>query len=93
MLHGFLVRYLTDVSLVSGQDMISGEDAECQTEPTNRLKLLDQTLIRLKNLEGEIKTGPRSDLDTVVGFFEDLAKTCEGLMVSDGMDATQPRNN
>ncbi|MCI4386378.1 hypothetical protein PGIGA_G00061630 [Pangasianodon gigas] len=92
-LHGFLVHYLTDVSLVSGRDIIGGEDAGCQTEPTDRLKLLDQTLIRLKELEGNIKTGSRSDLDMVIGFVEDVMKTCEGLKVSDGMDTTQTRNN
>ncbi|XP_026794169.3 HEAT repeat-containing protein 6 [Pangasianodon hypophthalmus] len=92
-LHGFLVHYLTDVSLVSGRDTIGGEDPGCQTEPTDRLKLLDQTLIRLKELEGNIKTGSRSDLDMVIGFVEDVMKTCEGLKVSDGMDTPQTRNN
>lgn len=89
-LHGFLVHYLTDVSLFSAHDIIGGEDTECQTEPTDRLKLLDQTLIRLKELEGDInKTGSRSDLDTVIGFLEEVMKTCKGLKVSDGMDTTR----
>lgn len=81
-LRGFLVHYLTD---------IAGEgDAGCQKD---RLKLLDQTLIRLKELEGEIKTGSRSDLDTVIGFFEDVAKTCEGSGAADAMDTAQTRND
>lgn len=90
---GFLVDYLAGVSVVTGRDLVGGEDAGCQTEPTDRLKLLDQTLIRLRELEGDIKTGSRSDLDRVIGFLEDVTKTCEGLRVSDGMDATQTCNN
>lgn len=86
-LHSFLVHYLTDVSLVSEQDITAGDDS-CQTEPTDRQKLLHQTLIRLKELEGEIKTGSRSDLDMVIVFFKDVLKTCEGLKASDGMDTT-----
>ncbi|KAK3555756.1 hypothetical protein QTP86_028957, partial [Hemibagrus guttatus] len=92
-LHGFLVNYLAGVSVVTGRDLIGGEDAGCQTEPTDRLKLLDQTLIRLRELEGDIKTGSRSDLDRVIEFLEDVTKTCEGLKVSNETDTTQTCNN
>lgn len=80
-----MVRYLVDVPVVPGHSVTGGEDAGCQTEPTDRLKLLDQTLIRLKALEGDIKTGSRSDRDIVIGYFEEVMKTCEGLKVSDGL--------
>ncbi|XP_060747166.1 HEAT repeat-containing protein 6 [Tachysurus vachellii] len=88
-LHGFLVDYLANVSVsvVSGHNIVN-EDAGCQKEPTDRLKLLDQTLIRLRELEGDFKTGSRSDLDIVMGFLENVTKTCEGLKVSDGPDTT-----
>lgn len=91
-LHGFLVHYLTEVSLGPGHDIIDGEDAGRQTEPTDRMKLLDQSLIGLKELEGD-ETVSRSDLDTVTGFLQDVLKTCEGLKVFDGGDAAQTSNN
>lgn len=89
-LHGFLVHYLTDVPSVSAHGVIDGEGTGCQTEPTDRLKLLDQTLIRLKEPEEDVnKTGSRSDLDTVIGFLEEVMKTCKRLKVSEGMDTSR----
>ncbi|XP_060792411.1 HEAT repeat-containing protein 6 isoform X2 [Neoarius graeffei] len=89
-LHGFLVHYLTDVPSVSAHGVIGGEGTGCQTEPTDRLKLLDQTLIRLKEPEEDVnKTGSRSDLDTVIGFLEEVMKTCKRLKVSEGTDTSR----
>lgn len=88
-LHGFLVHYLTDVPVVSGHDIEGGDDAGCQTEPSDRLKLLDETLIRLKALKEDVQTESRSDLDSVIGFLEDVLKTCDGLKASDRTDTTQ----
>ncbi|KAF7697323.1 hypothetical protein HF521_005741 [Silurus meridionalis] len=84
-MHRFMVHYLTDVP--------SASDAGFQTDTTDRLKLLDQILIRLKELEGDAGAGSRSDLDLVIEFLEDVGKTQKMLKVSDGMDATQTCNS
>ncbi|XP_036444533.1 HEAT repeat-containing protein 6 [Colossoma macropomum] len=85
-LQGFLVHYLSDMALVSRHDDVSGEDAGDQMEPRDRLKELDQTLSRLKELEAEVRADSKSDLDTVKRFLEDVAKSCETIKASDGLD-------
>ncbi|TSP68491.1 HEAT repeat-containing protein 6 [Bagarius yarrelli] len=89
-LRAFLIRYFTDVPLVSGHEVMEGGDVVgCQTDPKDRLKLLDRILIGLKALGEDIQTNSRSELDSVITFLEDVLKTCEGLKASDGTDTSQ----
>uniref|UniRef100_A0AAR2LQE4 HEAT repeat-containing protein 6 n=1 Tax=Pygocentrus nattereri TaxID=42514 RepID=A0AAR2LQE4_PYGNA len=85
-LQGLLVQYLSDTALVSRHHDVGGEDAGDQTEPRDRLKELDQTLSRLKELEAEVGADSKSDLDTVKQFLEDVAKNCETIKASDALD-------
>ncbi|XP_072518371.1 HEAT repeat-containing protein 6 [Salminus brasiliensis] len=87
-LQGFLVHYLSDVALLSKPEDISGEDAGDHTEPRDRLKELDQAVSRLKELEGEVRSDSKSDLETVKMFLEDVLKSCERMKASDGLDAS-----
>uniref|UniRef100_A0AAR2KRE3 HEAT repeat-containing protein 6 n=1 Tax=Pygocentrus nattereri TaxID=42514 RepID=A0AAR2KRE3_PYGNA len=75
-----------DTALVSRHHDVGGEDAGDQTEPRDRLKELDQTLSRLKELEAEVGADSKSDLDTVKQFLEDVAKNCETIKASDALD-------
>lgn len=57
-----------------------GEGAEGDSfNPQERIKGLQQTLIRLKGLkaEGEGQRQQESSKEVVVGFLDDLLKTCE----------------
>ncbi|XP_062868208.1 HEAT repeat-containing protein 6 [Trichomycterus rosablanca] len=89
VLQGFLVHYLTDVSLASGHDDDSVMNAGRQTEPTDRLKVLDQTLHRLKQLEMENGAESKFDRATINGFLKEVMKSCEVVKASDALDTEQ----
>lgn len=82
VLQGFLVHYLTDISRTSAHDDDGVMDARRQTEPTDRLKVLDRTLNRLKQFELENE----ADLATVIEFLEVVRKSCEVVKASDSLD-------
>ncbi|KAI4884289.1 hypothetical protein NFI96_019994 [Prochilodus magdalenae] len=85
----FMVHYLTDTALVSKRDDVSREDAADPMEPRDRLKELDQAVSRLKELGAEDGADSRSDLDTVKRFLEDVARSCETIKTSDGLDVKE----
>uniref|UniRef100_A0A4W4GWM8 HEAT repeat-containing protein 6 n=1 Tax=Electrophorus electricus TaxID=8005 RepID=A0A4W4GWM8_ELEEL len=85
-LRGFLVSYLGDGTLTP-RHVVGDEDVAGQTETGNGLEVLGRALSRLKELEAEAVADGASALDTVRGFLEDVAKSCEDLKASDGLDA------